>query len=97
MKKFKTINFGLDRIANIFLKINIDLNFKPVILDRCGAINSIELKSYVLKDGSKAKEYVQYAYRNEEDQVIYFIGLKTNKRYFDWPSEKITKKLKLNQ
>ena len=93
MKNFKTINLGLDEMAQIYIDVNADKEKKPVIINRLGILKSIELKQYKLKDGTIAQEYVQFAHVTEIDQTVYFIGLRTKKRNFDWPTEKINKKI----
>jgi hypothetical protein len=96
MNKINTVNLGLDTIAKAYLKRNLDPEKKPIIYDRKGPTKSIKLHRYKMKDGSTSEEYIQFLHMNEhENQTVYFIGLKTNKRYMEWPTEKVSKKLKL--
>lgn len=95
MKSIKNINYGLDSIANTYLKKNIDPERKPTVCARLGTNKSIELYKYKMKNGTSAEEYLQFQYRNDDGQSFYFIGLKTSKRYMEWPHEKVTKKLKI--
>ena len=57
-------------------------------------LKSIKLNRYELKDGTFAYEYLQMIMENNNGQKLYFLGLKTDKRFFDWPAEKILKKVK---
>lgn len=93
-KQLININAGLDSIAKIYLEKKIDSEFKIEIIGVLDDKNRINLHRYKLLDGTYAEEYLQYFTELDYDQCIYFLGLKTNKRYFKWPSEKIIKKLK---
>jgi hypothetical protein len=88
------LNMGLDTIAKTYIKLKADLNVKPVICGRTGNLKSIKLNRYELKDGTFAYEYLQMILENNKGQNLYFLGLKTDNRSFDWPAEKMLKKIK---
>jgi hypothetical protein len=88
------LNMGLDTIAKTYIKLKADPNVEPVICGRTGNLKSIKLNRYELKDGTFAYEYLQMIMENNNGQKLYFLGLKTDKRFFDWPAEKILKKAK---
>ena len=85
---------GLDTIAKTYIKLKADLNVKPVICGRTGNLKSIKLNRDELKDGTFAYEYLQMILENNKGQNLYFLGLKTDNRSFDWPAEKMLKKIK---
>ena len=85
---------GLDTIAKTYIKLKADPNVEPVVCGRTGNLNSIKLNRYELKDGTFAYEYLQMILENNEGQNIYFLGLKTENRSFDWPAGKMLKKIK---
>lgn len=93
-KQLIDINAGLDSIAEIYLKKKIDEEYKCRVIGVTGELNQINLHRYRLIDGSYAEEYLQYFAKSEYEQFIYFLGLKTSKKYFKWPAEKIIKKLR---
>lgn len=88
------LNMGLDSIAKTYIKQKADPSVDPVVYGRTGNLNSIKLNRYELKDGTFAYEYLQMILENNIGQSIYFLGLKTDKRSFDWPAEKMLKKTK---
>jgi hypothetical protein len=88
------LNMGLDTIAKTYIKLKADPNVEPVICGRTGNLKSIKLNRYELKDGTFAYEYLQMILENNNGQKLYFLGLKTDKRSFDWPAEKMLKKVK---
>ena len=88
------LNMGLDTIAKTYIKLKADTNVEPVICGRTGNLKSIKLNRYELKDGTFAYEYLQMVLENNNGQKLYFLGLKTDKRSFDWPAEKMLKKIK---
>jgi hypothetical protein len=90
----KNLNMGLDTIAKTYIKLKADPNVEPVICGRTGNLKSIKLNRYELKDGTFAYEYLQMILENNNGQKLYFLGLKTDKRSFDWPAEKMLKKVK---
>lgn len=85
---------GLDTIAKTYIKQKADPNVEPIVCGRTGNLNSIKLNRYELKDGTFAYEYLQMILENSKGQNLYFLGLKTEKRTFDWPAEKMLKKAK---
>lgn len=85
---------GLDTIAKTYIKQKADPDVEPIICGRTGNLNSIKLNRYELKDGTFAYEYLQMVLKNNKGQSVYFLGLKTDKRSFDWPAEKMLKKTK---
>ena len=88
------LNMGLDTIAKTYIKQKADPDVEPIICGRTGNLNSIKLNRYELKDGTFAYEYLQMVLENNKGQSLYFLGLKTEKRNFDWPAEKMLKKVK---
>lgn len=93
MKNIKNINLGLSSIAKAYIKNKVDPDVEPIVIANSGAINSIKLYQYKLKDGSLAEEFVQIILPSNKGQTLYFLALKTEKRFFNWPSEKILKKI----
>lgn len=93
MKQLININVGLDKIAKIYVEQKGIIDSEPVVYDRCGTNKTIKLYRYRLKDGSTAEEYLQIFMENKSGQKLYFLGLRTSKRDFDWPSAKILKLL----
>jgi hypothetical protein len=85
---------GLDSVAKTFLKLRSDQSVEPIVYDRAGKYKSIKLNRYKLMDGTFAYEYLQMILENNNGQKLYFLGLKTDKRSFDWPAEKMLKKVK---
>jgi len=47
-------------------------------------------------DGTHAYEYLQMMLENKTGQILYFIGLKVNKRSFEWPTSINAKKSEKN-
>ena len=88
------LNMGLDSIAKTYIKLKADPNVDPVICARTGELKSIKLNRYKLKDGTYAYEYLQMVLDNDKGQSVYFLGLKTDLRSFEWPVEKMLKKIK---
>jgi hypothetical protein len=88
------LNMGLDTIAKTYIKLKADPNVKPIICGRTGNLKSIKLNRYELKDGTFAYEYLQMILENNKGQNLYFLGLKTDNRSFDWPADKMLKKIK---
>jgi hypothetical protein len=89
MKQLININVGLDKIAKIYVEREKDRDSGPEIYERCGTNNSIRLNKYKLKDGTMAYEFLQIIIDNKIGQKLYFLGLRTSKREFGWPPEKI--------
>lgn len=96
MKHLVNINVGIDSIAKTYLKVKENRDHEPIVYGSTGTLNSIKLHRYKLKDGTEAEEYLQIVIPNSNGQNIYFLALKTEKRNFEWPSEKIRKKLLKN-
>jgi hypothetical protein len=96
MNDLKNINVGIDSIAKIYIKKKKNIEEDPVVYAATGDIKSIKLHRYKLKDGSIAEEYVQMILTNEDGQSLYFLALNTEKKTFQWPAEKILKKLNKN-
>lgn len=95
---------GIDSMANSFLAVHSQgVTFKMKhgkkhfpesrTFQRVGEIPSVELKSYDLKDGTKAEEFVQTIVNVEDGRRLYFLGLKAGSRMMIWPSSKIKSKI----
>jgi hypothetical protein len=95
MNNITNINLGLDSIAKAYIKNKVDPDVEPVVIANAGAINSIKLFKYKLIDGSVAEEFIQIILPSNKGQTLYFLALKTEKRLFNWPSEKILKKVSI--
>lgn len=93
MKYLLDINVGLDKIAKFFLEKNLDKSSDKFVYESIGILKSIPLHWYNLKDGTIAEEYPQFVTENEFGQSIVFLGLKTQKKRFEWSGEKIINKL----
>jgi len=96
MKNLDNINVGIDSIAKHYIKANKNSEADPIVYNTTGAINSIKLHRYKLKDGSTAEEYVQMIMTNNEGQTLYFLALNTENKTFEWPASKILKELNKN-
>jgi len=94
MRNVINVNMGLDSVAKTFLKLRSDQSVEPIVYDRAGKYKSIKLNRYKLMDGTHAYEYLQMMLENKTGQILYFIGLKVNKRSFEWPTSKMLKKVK---
>lgn len=93
-KQLTNYSAGLDSIAEIYLEKRIDNDHETELIYVFNDLNPVPLYRYKLIDGTFAEEYLQYFAESEHEQIIYFLGLKTEKRFFRWPAEKIIKKLK---
>lgn len=93
MNNITNINLGLYSIAKTYIKKKVDPDVEPVVISNAGAINSIKLFKYKLIDGSVAEELIQIILPTNKGQNLYFLALKTEKRLFNWPSDKILKKV----
>jgi len=93
MNNLENVNVGIDSIAKIYIDKKKNPEEDPIVYAATGDIKSIKLHRYKLKDGSIAEECVQMILTNEEGQSLYFLALNTEKKTFQWPAEKILKKL----
>jgi hypothetical protein len=93
MKNIVNINVGLDSTAKAYIKTKKDSEVNPVVIGNVGSTNSIKLLRYKMKDGTVAEEYVQMIMTCNGGQTLYFLALKINERYLNWPSKKIIKKV----
>ena len=96
MRNVINVNMGLDSVAKTFLKLRSDQSVEPIVYNRAGKYKSIKLNRYKLLDGTHAYEYLQMMLKNETGQILYFIGLRLNKKSFEWPTSKMLKKVKKN-
>lgn len=102
MKNLKNINLGLcDEAIDYLHKNSQDIEIlenliycpDKFVYFRTGYNNSIKLHQFRMKDGSLATEFLQFEHVNENDQIVYFIGLRINHKSIIWKQKEINYKL----